>query len=182
VLSVNTNAVIAVFAHRILRVLKRERHIYRRSLPERGNAVTTVTIDKSIDVDCSRHEAFDKLSRVESYAQFQSQFEGVEEIQVRGGNKAHIVGNVAGRREEFDLELAAIPEERIDYRYQADAATGGSLTLHKLDDQRTRLQLHAEYDPQKVRDLYHLSQQDVDQRAQARLELMKSIAESKTGS
>lgn len=142
--------------------------------------MATATIDKSIDIDCSRHDAFERLSHIESYAKFQSQLEGVEQMQVRGGNKAHIVGNAAGRRQEFDIELTAVPEERVDYHARPDAPAGGSLTFQKLDDQRTRLQLHAEYDPQQVSDIYHLSQQDVDRRAQQRLELMKSIAENKT--
>lgn len=142
--------------------------------------MATATIDKSIDVNCSRHDTFERLSRIESYAKFQSQFEGVEQMQVRGGNKAHIVGNVAGRRHELDIELTPVPEERIDYSARPDAHAGGFLTLRELDDQHTRLQLHAEYDPQKVSEAYNLSQQDVDRRVQQRLELMKAIAENKT--
>lgn len=141
--------------------------------------MTTATIDKSIDVDCSQHDAFDKLSRVDTYTQFQSRLADVQEIQARGPNTAHIVGIVDGQREEADIELDPVPEERIDYHIRAETPMEGSLTLLKLDEHHTTLQLHAEFDPQKVSDTYHLSQQDLDRRLQERLEAMKSIVEGK---
>jgi|SRR5215470_7761504 len=141
--------------------------------------MTTATIDRSIDLECSRHDTFEKLSRIDTYAQFRSQFAGVEEIQARGANTAHIVEVVEGQREEFDIELTPVPEERIDFRIPGGAPMDGSLTLRKLDEQHTTLQLHAEYDPQKVSDVYHLSQQELDRHLQERLEEMKSLGEGR---
>jgi hypothetical protein len=103
--------------------------------------MTTATIDRSIDVDCSQHEAFERLSRVDAYTEFRSKFAGVEQIQVRGATTAHIVEVVEGQREEFDLELTPVPEERIDYRLLGEAPMGGSLTLQKMDEQHTRVAL-----------------------------------------
>lgn len=139
--------------------------------------MTTATIDKSIDVDRSRHDAFEKLSRVETFAQFQSQLAGVEGIQVTGANTAHVVEVVEGQREEFDIELSPVPEERIGYRIGGEAPMDGTLTLEQLDEQHTKLRLHVEYDPQKVSDVYKVSQQELDEHLQQRLEGMKSLAE-----
>lgn len=139
--------------------------------------MTTATIDRSIDLDCSQHDAFEKLGSVDTYSQFQSQFAGVQEMQPRGANKLHIVEVVEGQREEFDLELDPVPEERIDYRIPGDAPMNGSLTFQKMDEQHTTLKLHAEYDAQKISDVYHLSAQELEQHLQERLEAMKSLAE-----
>lgn len=141
--------------------------------------MATATIDRSIDVECSRHDAFAKLSRVDTYAQLQSRFAGAEEIKARGPNTVHVVEVVDGQREEFDIELAPVPEERIDFRIPGDAPMEGSLTFRKLDEQHTTLQLHAEYDPQRVSNVYHLSQQELDRHLQERLEEMKSVVEGK---
>jgi hypothetical protein len=77
------------------------------------------------------------------------------------------------------IELDPVPEERIDYHIRAETPMEGTLTLLKLDEHHTTLQLHAEFDPQKVSDTHHLSQQDLDRRLQERLEAMKSIVEGK---
>jgi Polyketide cyclase / dehydrase and lipid transport len=139
--------------------------------------MAAATIDKSIDVDCSHHEAFEKLSHLDTYTQLPSPFVGVEEIQARGANTVRIVEVVEGKREEFDIELIPHPEERIDYRIRGTAPVDGTLTLRELDAQHTTLQLHVAYDPQQVSDVYHLSQPELDQHLQQRLEGMKALAE-----
>ncbi|WBP85109.1 SRPBCC family protein [Kitasatospora cathayae] len=139
--------------------------------------MATATIDRSIDIDCSQHEAFEVLSRIDVFSQFHSKFAGLEQIETLGVNTAHIVEVVEGQREEFDIELTPVPEERIDYRILGSAPMDGSLTLRKLDEQHTQLQLHAEFDPQRVSDVYHLSQQELEGHLQDRLQGMKAIAE-----
>lgn len=147
----------------------------RNTIEAGGFAVTTATIDKSIDVDCSRHDAYDKLSRVESYAQLPD----VTEVQARGENMAHFVAEFEGRREEVDLELTRVPDERLGWRSVGGPTMDSWLTFQPLDEQHTRLQLHVEYDPEQVSDRYQLSQQDVDRRAQDELAVLKSLAEGR---
>ena len=95
--------------------------------------MATATIDKSIDVNCSRHDTFERLSRIESYAKFQSQFEGVEQMQVRSGNKAHMEAIVEAQhlprhdhsrhylmKNRYDIELARQGEVWVIERVTID--------------------------------------------------------------
>jgi uncharacterized membrane protein len=134
--------------------------------------MATATIDKSVDVNRSRREAFETLSRIDFFARFP----GIEET-VRGPSSAHVAETVEGMREEFDVELNTVPDERIEYRIMDGAPMNSTITLQQLDEQHTRLQFHAEYDPEQVSEAYHLSQQEIDQHLQERLQKIKSLVE-----
>lgn len=142
-----------------------------------GIVMATRTLDRSIDVECSRHDAFDRLSRVEDYTQFPE----VVAVEARGGKLVHLVGDVEGRRQELDVEIDRQPDERISMYTVSGPRVNSQLTFEPLDERHTRLVAHVEYDPQQVHDRYQMSDEDVAHRLRERLERIKSFVEETAG-
>ena len=57
--------------------------------------------------------------------------------------------NVGGRVKEWEAEITEQrPDERIAWRSRTGAPNGGVVTFHRLGDQRTRIMLQLEYEPE----------------------------------
>lgn len=134
--------------------------------------MATVAIDRTIDVACARHDAYEKLSEVESL----SRFTGIAEVEARGSDRAHIVTDLEGRREEFDIVLDKVPDERISWHTTAEPAVESRIVFEQLDEGHTRLQIHREYDPQKLAE-YNMRQQDVDNLVDTRMQEIRALVE-----
>lgn len=135
--------------------------------------MATATLQRSIDLACSRQQAYEKLSRFDFYAQLP----GVVDVTPLGGNRARFVEEYEGIRGEFDVELDQVPEEQVELRTISGPTAVGSLNLEALDDERTRLEFHAEFDSELL-EQYNLDEQDVERLADEQLEHLKSYAEN----
>lgn len=133
----------------------------------------TVMLDRSIDLACPQHQAYETLSRFDVYAQLP----GVVDVTPLGGNRAHVVEEYDGIEGEFDVELDEIPEERIDLRAIGGPTVTSSLQLEPLDDEHTRLELHAEVDTELL-EQYNLDAEDLERLADEQLASVKAYAEN----
>ena len=85
------------------------------------------TIEQSIDVNVPVHTAYNQWTQFEEFPQF---MEGVE---------------------EWDAIITEKhPDERIAWKNTTGAPNAGVVTFHRLADNKTRIMLQMEYEPQGV--------------------------------
>jgi uncharacterized membrane protein len=106
------------------------------------------TIEQSIDVNVPVHTAYNQWTQFEEFPQF---MEGVEEVRQLDERRLHWRANIGGRVEEWDAVITEQhPDERIAWKNTTGAANAGVVTFHRLADNKTRIMLQMEYDPQGV--------------------------------
>ena len=75
--------------------------------------------------------------------------EGVEAVRQLDEQRLHWWANVGGRVEEWDATITEQhPDERIAWKSMTGASNAGVVTFHRLADNKTRVMLQMEYEPQ----------------------------------
>ena len=106
------------------------------------------TIEQSIDVNVPVHTAYNQWTQFEEFPRF---MEGVEEVRQLDERRLHWRANIGGRVEEWDAVITEQhPDERIAWKNTTGAANAGVVTFHRLVDNKTRIMLQMEYEPQGV--------------------------------
>jgi uncharacterized membrane protein len=106
------------------------------------------TIEQSIDVNVPVSTAYNQWTQFEEFPRF---MEGVEAVRQLDNQRLHWRANVGGRVEEWDAIITEQhPDERIAWKNTTGAPNAGVVTFHRLADNKTRIMLQMEYDPQGV--------------------------------
>ena len=104
------------------------------------------TAQKSIDVDCYVTEAYNQWTQFEDFPQF---MDGVEEVTQIGDRHLHWKVKIAGVKREFDATITEqIPDTRIAWKADGDVRQAGVVDFHKLSQDRTRVDLLLDMDPE----------------------------------
>ena len=104
------------------------------------------TVEKSIDVDVPVSTAYNQWTQFESFPQF---MEGVEKITQLDDTRTHWVTEIAGVTREFDTEITEQePDQRIAWTSVDEPKQAGVVTFHRLDDNRTRVMLQMDFEPE----------------------------------
>ncbi len=105
-------------------------------------------IEESIEVDVPLSTAYDQWTQFEEFPRF---MEGVESVEQRDDTHLHWRADIGGKTVEWDAEIVEqIPDRRIAWRSMSGAANAGTVTFDRLSDQRTRIMLEIDYQPQGV--------------------------------
>jgi uncharacterized membrane protein len=104
------------------------------------------TIEQSIDVNVPVRTAYNQWTQFEEFPTF---MEGVEEVRQLDDTRLHWKTKVGGREKEFDATITEQrPDERIAWRASQGADQAGVVTFHRVDDDRTRIMLQLEAEPE----------------------------------
>ena len=104
------------------------------------------TIEQSIDVSVPVRTAYNQWTQFEDFPRF---MEGVEEVRQIDDTHLHWRTRVGGREKEFDAEISEQrPDERIAWTATQGAEQAGVVTFHRVDDDRTRIMLQLEAEPE----------------------------------
>jgi len=104
------------------------------------------TIERSIDVEAPLRAVYDQWTQFEEFPRFMVGVEAVRQVDDR-----HLLwrANVGGVVEEWEAEITEQrPDERIAWRSRTGARNAGVVTFHRLSDDRTRIMLQLEYEPE----------------------------------
>jgi uncharacterized membrane protein len=105
-------------------------------------------IEESIDVDVPVRTAYNQWTQFESFPKFMG---GVEKVTQVSDTMTHWVISVDGLEREFDAEITEqIPDERIAWKSVEGPTHAGVVTFHRLDDNKTRVMLQLETDPEGI--------------------------------
>jgi uncharacterized membrane protein len=101
---------------------------------------------QSIDVDVPVRVAYDQWTQFEEFPRF---MDGVSSITQLQDDRLHWVVDIAGVTREFDTTITEqIPDERVAWAATSGPSHAGVVTFHRLDDDRTRVTLQMDFEPE----------------------------------
>jgi uncharacterized membrane protein len=134
-------------------------------------------IEKSIDVEVPVRTAYNQWTQFEEFPRF---MEGVERVEQLDDKRLHWVAKVGGKQEEWDAEITEqIPDERVAWRSRAGDENAGVVTFHRLADDKTRVMLQMEYQPEGVVESAGSALGMVSRRVEGDLERFKEFIEAR---
>jgi uncharacterized membrane protein len=134
-------------------------------------------IEKSIDLEVPVQTAYNQWTQFEEFPRF---MEGVREVRQLDDRRLRWLATVGGTEKEWEAEITEqIPDERIAWRSRAGAANAGVVTFHRLADNRTRVMLQLEYDPEGLTENVADALGVVSRRVTGDLQRFKEFVESR---
>ena len=106
------------------------------------------SVQDSITVNVPVSTAYNQWTQFEEFPRFMVT---VEEVKQVDDTHLHWRANVAGKIKEWDAEITEqIPDERIAWRSTSGPRNAGVVTFHRLGDNRTKVMLQMDYDPETI--------------------------------
>ncbi len=134
-------------------------------------------ITKSIDVMVPLRTAYDQWTQFEEFPRF---MEGVEEVRQLDDKHLHWVANIGGKRKEWRARITEqIPDERIAWRSEDGAINAGVVTFHHISDNKTRVTVQMDYEPEGITEEVGDAVGFVSRRVQGDLERFKEFIEKR---
>ncbi len=105
------------------------------------------TVQESVDVDVPVSVAYNQWTQFETFPEF---MDGVESITQVSDTRNHWVTKIGGAIREFDTEISEQhPDERIAWHsVDGDTKHAGVVTFHRLDDNRSRVMIQIDWEPE----------------------------------
>lgn len=102
-------------------------------------------IVKSIELNVPVTAAYNQWTQFEEFPRF---MEGVEHVHQIDDKHVHWKASIGGKQKEWDAVITEqIPDQRIAWRSQEGATNGGTVTFSKVAENKSRLNLRLEYEP-----------------------------------
>ena len=106
------------------------------------------TIEQSIEVNAPLRAVENQWTQFEDFPKFT---EGVKEIRQLDDQRLHWKAVIGGKEKAWDAEIVEQrPDERIAWTSRGGVRNAGVVTFHRIDDDRTRVMLQVDYEPQGV--------------------------------
>jgi uncharacterized membrane protein len=105
-------------------------------------------VTSTIDIDAPITTVYNQWTQFETFPQFMS---GVDTVRQVSDTLTHWEVSIAGVDREFDAEIVEQhPDERIAWNSVGGESHAGVVTFHRIDDDRTRVALQLEWEPEGV--------------------------------
>jgi uncharacterized membrane protein len=104
------------------------------------------SIEQSIELNVPVKAAYNQWTQFEEFPRF---MEGVEKVIQLDDKRLHWVAEIAGKHQEWDAEITEqSPDERIAWRNIDGATNAGVVTFHYLDENKCKIMLQLEFEPE----------------------------------
>lgn len=135
----------------------------------------TTTVAESIDVDVPIRTAYDQWTQFESFPNFMS---GVEEVRQIDDTHTHWRVSLGGTEREFDATITEQrPEERVAWKSTGGTQHAGVVTFHRIADDRTRVTVQLDWEPEKITERIGAAVGVDDRRVKSDLRRFKAFIE-----
>ena len=135
------------------------------------------TVEKSIDVEVPVSTAYNQWTQFESFPQF---MEGVDRIDQTSSTQTHWVTTIGGVTREFDAEITEQhPDERVAWTTLDGPKQAGVVTFHRLAEDRTRIMLQMDFEPEGIVETVGDKLGFVTRRAEGDLKRFKTFIEQR---
>jgi len=105
-------------------------------------------VEQSIVVNVPVQMAYNQWTQFEEFPRF---MDGVESVRQLDDKRLHWRVNIGGKVKEWDAEITEQhPDERIAWTTRSGARNAGVVTFHRLDENRTKIMLQVDYEPEGV--------------------------------
>jgi len=107
------------------------------------------SVTEHIDVNKPISTVYNQWTQFEEFPRF---MEGVKSVEQTDDTHLHWVAEVGGEIKDWDAEITEQhPEERVAWTSTGgEAKHAGVVTFHRIDDNRTRVMLQVDYEPEGV--------------------------------
>jgi uncharacterized membrane protein len=134
-------------------------------------------IEQSIVVNVPVQMAYNQWTQFEEFPRF---MDGVESVRQLDDKRLHWRVNIGGKVKEWDAEITEQhPDERIAWTTRTGARNAGVVTFHRLDENRTKIMLQVDYEPEGVVENVGDAVGIVSARIKGDLERFKEFIESR---
>jgi uncharacterized membrane protein len=135
------------------------------------------TIEQSIEVEVPVSTAYNQWTQFEEFPQF---MEGVKEVKQLDDVTLHWKAEIAGKTREWDAKITEQePDQRIAWTDIGGATNAGVVTFHRIDDNRSKVMLQVEYEPEGAVEKVGDALGAVKMRTKGDLERFKGFVESR---
>ena len=135
------------------------------------------TIEQSVEVEVPVRTAYDQWTQFEEFPNF---MEVVEEVKQVDDVTMHWRATVAGQTREWDAKITEqVPDQRIAWTNIDGASNAGVVTFHRLDDNRSKVMLQLEFEPEGLVEKAGDALGVVKARTKGDLERFKAFIESR---
>ncbi|MDQ3981782.1 MAG: SRPBCC family protein [Actinomycetota bacterium] len=135
------------------------------------------SIEQSVEVGVPVRTAYNQWTQFEDFPHF---MEGVKEIRQLDDTSLHWTVEIAGQVREFDAKITEqTPDQRIAWTTIDGPHQAGVVTFHRLDDNRTKVMLQMEYEPEGLMEKVGDAVGFVKARVKGDLERFKGFIESR---
>jgi len=137
-------------------------------------------IERSVEVEVPLRTAYDQWTQFEEFPRF---MEGVESVVQLDDRHLHWKAKIGGVSREWDAEITEQhPDERVAWRSTTGAKHAGVVTFHRLGDDRTKVMLQLDTEPEGVVEQAGDALGIVERRAVGDLERFKEFIEARGSS
>jgi uncharacterized membrane protein len=106
------------------------------------------TIEQSIEVEVPVRTAYNQWTQFEDFPRF---MEGVIEVKQLDDTHLRWRANVGGKEKAWRARVTEqTPDERIAWRSEDGAPNAGVVTFHRISDNKAKIMLQIDYDPEGV--------------------------------
>jgi len=134
-------------------------------------------IEKSIEVELPVTTVYDQWTQFEEFPRF---MEGVEQVQQLDDTRLHWTAEIAGQRREWDAKITEQrPDERVAWCSTEGAKNAGVVTFHRLGDDKTKVMLQLEFDPEGIVEKAGVGLGVVERRAEGDLERFRDYIQAR---
>jgi uncharacterized membrane protein len=135
------------------------------------------TIEQSIEVDAPVRTVYDQWTQFEEFPRF---MEGIDEVTQLDATHLHWKASVGGKTNEWDAEITEqLPDKRVAWKSTSGTANAGVVTFHRLDEQRTKVMVQLDWEPDGVVETLGSAVGSDSRRVQGDLERFKELVESR---
>jgi uncharacterized membrane protein len=134
-------------------------------------------IIETVDVNVPVRTAYDQWTQFESFPMF---MEGVEKVEQLDDTTLRWSAEIAGQKRTWKAKITEqLPDERVAWTSVEGAKNAGVVTFHRLDDNKTRVTLQLDVDPEGPVENIGDALGFVQRRAKGDLERFKKFIESR---
>lgn len=135
-----------------------------------------MNIQESIDVEVPVTAAYNQWTQFEQFPRF---MDGVESVSQIDDTHLHWVAEIGGVRREWDATITEQhPDQRIAWTSTSGTDNGGVVTFHRLADDRTRVMLQLDVEPDGLIEAVGDKLGIIKRRAVGDLERFKEMVEA----
>ena len=135
------------------------------------------TIEKSIEVNVPVRIAYNQWTQFEEFPKF---MEGVQEVRQLDDTHLHWKAQIGGKDKHWNAVITEQrPDERIAWKSTDGAKNAGVVTFHRLSDQKSKVMLQMDYEPEGAVENVGDAVGAVSMRVAGDLERFKKFIESR---
>jgi uncharacterized membrane protein len=135
------------------------------------------TIEESIEVEVPVSTAYNQWTQFEEFPTF---MEGITEVRQLDETRMHWVAEIGGQTREWEARVTEqLPDERIAWTSDAGLKNAGVVTFHRLADNRTKIMLQLDHDPEGMAETVGDWLGIAKRRARGDLDRFKEMIESR---